>query len=54
MIIIILIGHVLVIFSYITEKIDERAKAKNNGNFNLADKIRAELLSKGIIIDDQK
>ena len=29
-------------------------KAKNNGNFDLADKIRDELSSKGIIIEDQK
>ena len=29
-------------------------KGKNNKNFTLADKIREELLSKGIIIEDQK
>tara|TARA_B100002019_G_scaffold272855_1_gene268428 strand:+ start:624 stop:1970 length:1347 start_codon:yes stop_codon:yes gene_type:complete len=40
--------------SYITKKIEDRAKAKNNGNFALADKIREELLSKGVIIEDQK
>ncbi len=40
--------------SYIKNKIDERTKAKNNGNFALADKIREELLSKGIMIEDQK
>ena len=40
--------------TYIKNKIDERTKAKNNGNFALADKIREELLSKGIIIEDQK
>ena len=40
--------------SYITKKIDERAKAKKSGNFALADKIRKELLSKGVIIEDQK
>ena len=40
--------------SYITKKIDERAKAKHSGNFALADKIREELLSKGIMIEDQK
>ena len=28
--------------------------AKNNGNFSLADKIREELSSKGILIEDQK
>ena len=32
--------------SYIKNKIDERTKAKNNGNFDLADKIREELSSK--------
>ena len=36
------------------QKIDERNKAKNNGNFSLADKIREELSSKGILIEDQK
>ena len=40
--------------SYIKNKIEERTKAKNNKNFALADKIREELLSKGIIIEDQK
>ena len=40
--------------SYIKNKIEERVKAKNNGNFDLADKIRDELSSKGIIIEDQK
>ena len=40
--------------SYIEKKIDERTKAKNKGDFNLADKIREELLSKGILIEDQK
>ena len=40
--------------SYITKKIEERAKAKNEGDFALADKIRDELLSKGIMIEDQK
>ena len=39
---------------YITNKIEERIKAKINGNFDLADKIREELLSKGIMIEDQK
>ena len=40
--------------SYIAKKIEERANAKNKGNFALADKIRDELLSKGIMIEDQK
>ena len=35
-------------------KIEERTKAKNNGDFLLADKIREELFSKGILIEDQK
>ena len=40
--------------SYIKNKIEERKIAKNNGNFALADKIREELSSKGVIIEDQK
>ena len=40
--------------SYVVKKIEERTKAKKNGNFALADKIRKELLSKGIMIEDQK
>ena len=40
--------------SYILKKIDERIKAKNNGNYSLADKIRGELLKEGILIEDQK
>ena len=40
--------------SFIQKKIEERTKAKNSGNFLLADRIREELLSKGIIIEDQK
>ncbi len=40
--------------SFIKEKINERSKAKNNGDFDLADKIRDELLSKGILIEDLK
>ena len=40
--------------SYITKKIEERIEAKNKGDFLLADKIRDELLSKGILIEDQK
>ena len=38
----------------ILEKIQERIKAKNNGNYDLADKIRNELLDEGILIEDQK
>ncbi len=40
--------------SYILKKIEERSVAKNKGNFSLADKIRDELLSEGILIEDQK
>ena len=40
--------------NYIMKKIEERTKAKKNGDFILADKIREELLSKGIMIEDQK
>ncbi len=40
--------------NYISKKIEERTKAKNSGNFVLADKIREELLSKGIMIEDKK
>ena len=39
---------------FIAKKINERDQAKKNKNFNLADKIRDELLSKGIIIEDLK
>ena len=40
--------------SYILKKIEERTVAKNEGNFLVADKIRDELLSEGILIEDQK
>ena len=40
--------------SYITKKINERTKAKNSGDYSLADKIRGELLKEGILIEDQK
>ena len=36
------------------EKIQRRTNAKNNGNYDLADKIRNELLDEGILIEDQK
>ena len=39
---------------YILKKISERAKAKKDGNFNLADKIRKDLLDQGIVIEDQQ
>ena len=40
--------------SYVLKKIEERTVAKNKGNFSVADKIRDELLSEGILIEDQK
>ena len=40
--------------NYIIQKIEERSNAKQNGDFDLADKIRNDLLSKGILIEDQK
>ena len=36
------------------KKIKDRLDAKKIGDYNLADKIRNELLSKGIVIEDQK
>ena len=39
---------------YIKNKIDERIKAKENGNFDIADKIRAELKVNGIDLRDTK
>ena len=39
---------------YIIKKLKERTKAKNKGDFNLADQIREELFSKGVLIEDQK
>jgi len=47
-------GKINISESYITKKIEERSKAKKDGNFTLADKIRLELSSKGILIEDQK
>ena len=38
----------------ILKKIEERTKAKNDGDYSLADKIRDELLKEGILIEDQK
>tara|TARA_B100000886_G_scaffold274178_1_gene198089 strand:+ start:758 stop:2107 length:1350 start_codon:yes stop_codon:yes gene_type:complete len=40
--------------NYIEKKIEERKNAKSKGDFALADKIRDELFSKGILIEDQK
>ena len=39
---------------YIENKIVERIKAKKSGNYDLADKIRDELLNAGILIEDEK
>ena len=39
---------------YIEDKIEERIKAKKSGNYDLADKIREELLNAGILIEDEK
>ena len=39
---------------YILKKIAERAKAKKDSNFALADQIRKDLLEQGIIIEDQQ
>ena len=39
---------------FISKKINERLKARKSGNFKLADEIRDELLSNGIIIEDEK
>ena len=39
---------------YILDKINERNIAKQNKNYTLADSIREELLSKGILLKDTK
>ena len=39
---------------FVLKKINERDQAKKNKNFDLADKIREELLNRGIIIEDLK
>tara|TARA_B100000963_G_scaffold346449_1_gene351663 strand:+ start:1171 stop:2520 length:1350 start_codon:yes stop_codon:yes gene_type:complete len=40
--------------SIILKMINERAEAKKNGDFGLADKIRDDLFNQGILIEDQK
>ena len=40
--------------TFILQKINERLDAKKKGDFKSADKIRNELLDKGVIIEDQK
>ena len=42
------------LLKHIEEKIEERKQAKQNKNFELADKIRDELLNEGIIIKDPR
>ena len=37
----------------IIKKIDERNKARNSKNYKEADKIRNELLDKGVLIEDK-
>ena len=39
---------------YINEMIDKRKEAKANKDFALADKIRDELLEKGIVLKDTR
>ena len=39
---------------FIEKKIQERLTAKQNGDYKLADKIRDELINKGVIIEDTK
>tara|TARA_B100000700_G_scaffold246195_1_gene275009 strand:- start:1758 stop:3113 length:1356 start_codon:yes stop_codon:yes gene_type:complete len=39
---------------FILNKINERLKARNSGDFKLADKIRDDLLKEGILIEDNK
>ena len=39
---------------YIIKKIAERNKAKKDRNFDLADKIRKDLLGQGLVIEDQQ
>ena len=40
--------------NFIEKKIEERLIAKQKGDYKLADKIRDELINKGVIIEDQK
>ena len=40
--------------STIIQKINERLAAKKKGDYKLADRIRNDLLDKGVIIEDQK
>ena len=47
-------GKIKISKEYILKKIDDRLNARKNGKFDLADKIRKELLDNGIEIEDQK
>ena len=47
-------GNTNISEDFILKKINERDKAKKNKNFVLADKIREELLTKGIVLEDLK
>lgn len=40
--------------AYIEEMIQKRQEAKKNKNYQLADQIRAELLEKGIMLEDTR
>jgi cysteinyl-tRNA synthetase len=40
--------------AYIEEMIQKRQEAKKNKDYALADKIRAELLEKGIMLEDTR
>jgi len=40
--------------TFILKKINDRSIAKQKGDFKLADKIRNDLLGKGVVIEDQK
>ena len=40
--------------SLLKKKIKERLAAKQKGDYKLADRIRVELASKGVIIEDKK
>ena len=39
---------------FVLKMIEERSVAKKKGDYKLADKIRHDLLNKGVIIEDQK
>ena len=39
---------------FIKQKIEERLIAKQKGDYKLADKIRDDLMSEGVIIEDTK